>query len=233
MTLKKYVLIILFVTTGSFTFGQSILNNLVINNTTSKKIFVTQTNYYADTTKTNTFDLIGAYSKVSSSSTVYKYFIRFDIFALDSSYSDTLFSRTINLVNLDTTGLTIDIVLNQKSHLPTLYPIDRLKIHADNRNLIFKHNDKIEVKTSEDLTVKGLIKSYNDSSLTIVSGNRNSTIHFDKLNYIKLCVSRIPISATLSLFSKCSFYRIDNSLTKTVRQKQVSNSNGYIGWDWR
>jgi hypothetical protein len=209
------------------------LYNLVINNLTNEKIFVTKTAYYADTTKANSNEFICANCKSSSSTDIYKQYIRLDIFVLDSSYSDTIFSRTINLVNFDSTRLTIDILPGLKLHLTTIHPIDRLNIHADNRDLVFKISDKIEIKTIEGFVVKGQIKFYNDSSLTVEYKSSISTINFEKLHSIKLCRPKISISASRSLFNKCLFYNIDNSMTKTVRQQQIKYSNGHIGWDWR
>jgi hypothetical protein len=231
--LKNYSLTILFAISCFSTFGQSILSHLVISNNSSKKLFVTQTSYYADTTKSNTSGFIDAYSKSSSSTDTYKQYIRIDIFALDISSLDTIFSRTVNLVNFDSTRLTIVIIPNQKSHLPTLHPIDRLNIHADNRDIVFKIDDDLEVKTIDNLIVKGLIQSYSNTSVTIKLKNSISTIPMSDIRDIKLCKPGILISASFSLFNKCSFYSIDKSLTKTVRQKQVKYSNGYSGWDWR
>lgn len=207
--------------------------SLEINNTTDKKLFVIKTSYNSDTTKTNTTQFLRAKDKSSSSTDIYKQYIRLDIFALDSSTFDTVFSTTINLVNFDSTRLTIVIIPNQISHLPTLHPIDRLNIHADNRDIVFKIDDNLEVKTRENLIVKGLIQSYSNTSVTIKHKNSISTIQLSDIRDIKLCKPRILISASFSLFSKCSFYSVDNSLTKTVRQKQVKYSNGYSGWDWR
>jgi hypothetical protein len=213
--------------------GQSQLYSLMLNNTTNNKLFVTGTWYYKDSTKTNTNEFIMSKSKFSSSSEIYKQYIRVDIFAFYSSTNDTVFSTTINLFNFDSTKLSIDIIADKKTHLPTMHPVDRLKIKTNNRDLVFKEGDKLEVKTNDSTIVKGLVLSYNNSSLTICNGKKISKITLDNINAIKLCQPIIDISASFSLFKTCTFHRIDPSSTKLVKQEQVMYPNNYIDWDWR
>lgn len=213
--------------------GQNRLHSLALNNTTDRKLFIVKTSYYSDTTKTNTNEFLCAKCKSSSSTDIYKQYIRLDIFALDSSTLDTFFSTTINLIDFDSSRLVIDIISNKKSHLPTLHPSERLNIHADNRDIIFKAANRIEVKTSDSIIIKGVIQSYSNTDLTVKSKNSTLTIPFSDLKYIKLCRPRIDISPSFSIGKKCSFYAIDTNLTRRVKEKQVKYPSGYLQWSWR
>ncbi len=231
--MKNLTLTLILIVISFCSIGQSRLHSLELNNTTDKKLFIVKTSYYTDTTKTNIDEFLCAKCKSSSSTDIYKQYIRLDIFALDSSTFDTAFSTTINLIDFDSTKLVIDIIYNQKSHLPTLHPSERLNIHADNRDIILKTADKIEVKTGDNLIIKGVIQSYSNEDLTIKSKNSTLTVPFSNLKYIRLCRPRIDISPSFSIGNKCSFFSIDTNQTRRVKEKQVKYPSGYLQWSWR
>jgi hypothetical protein len=136
-------------------------------------------------------------------------------------------------MDFDSARLTIDILYNQKSQLPTLHPAERLNIHADNRDIVLKAADKIAIKTSDGLIIEGVIQSCSNTDLVIKSKKNTLSIPFSDLKYIKLCRPRIDISPFFSIGNKCSFYTIEPNLTRRVKEKQFKYPSGHIEWTWR
>lgn len=233
MVLKSVIVTLLFVGSYLCSSGQSSLYSLILNNKTNKKIIVHETCYFSDTTKSQGYIFLWPKFQTSSSSDIYNQYIRLDIFALDSFSLDTVFSSTIDLTKFDSTKLVIDIVDGIKEHQPTIHPIERVKIHAYNSDMVFKLYDKMKIKTSGGFIVEGTIQSYDSNSLTIVNKKNKVTIPFNELEFIKLCIPRISITHSLSLFNKCAFYPINTTLTELVRQKLIKSPSGYLGWIWQ